>query len=203
MKAIIVGGGIGGLTTALMLRARGIDCELFEQSDSIRELGVGINTLPHAIRELAGLGLLDPDLALVQLHDLGAFGEGLAVAGRAGLVGCDHLGIGDDDLEHLVRAGGRDHRPILVALEIGEGDSPWRHQGIFLLRIDRDPHDRQQNGRRGGELEDLGALHGGIPFWVGLRLLLRIDLDDACERRRCPLRDRGSHANFRIGRHAA
>ena len=50
MKAIIVGGGIGGLTTALMLRARGIDCELFEQSDTIRELGVGINTLPHAIR---------------------------------------------------------------------------------------------------------------------------------------------------------
>jgi 2-polyprenyl-6-methoxyphenol hydroxylase-like FAD-dependent oxidoreductase len=58
MKAIIVGGGIGGLTTALMMRARGIDCELFEQSDTIRELGVGINTLPHAIRELAGLGLL-------------------------------------------------------------------------------------------------------------------------------------------------
>src|SRR5437588_13114817 len=59
MKAIIVGGGIGGLTTALMLRARGITCELFEQSDTIRELGVGINTLPHALRELAGLGLLD------------------------------------------------------------------------------------------------------------------------------------------------
>src|SRR3977135_2756918 len=59
MKAIIVGGGIGGLTTALMLRARGIDSELFEQSDTIRELGVGINTLPHAIRELAGLGLPD------------------------------------------------------------------------------------------------------------------------------------------------
>src|SRR3954468_4147218 len=59
MKAIIVGGGIGGLTTALMLRARRIESELFEQSDTIRELGVGINTLPHAIRELAGLGLLE------------------------------------------------------------------------------------------------------------------------------------------------
>ena len=58
MKAIIVGGGIGGLTTALMLHARGIDCELFEQADSVRELGVGINTLPHAIKELAELGLL-------------------------------------------------------------------------------------------------------------------------------------------------
>jgi 5-methylphenazine-1-carboxylate 1-monooxygenase len=59
MKASSVGGGVGGLTAALMLRARGIDCELFEQAEAIRELGVGINTLPHAIRELAGIGLLD------------------------------------------------------------------------------------------------------------------------------------------------
>jgi 2-polyprenyl-6-methoxyphenol hydroxylase-like FAD-dependent oxidoreductase len=58
MKVIIAGGGIGGLTTALMLQARGIGCEVFEQSSEVRELGVGINTLPHAIKELAGLGLL-------------------------------------------------------------------------------------------------------------------------------------------------
>ena len=58
MKVIVVGGGIGGLTTALMLHARGIDCAVYEQSDVIRELGVGINTLPHAIKELAELGLL-------------------------------------------------------------------------------------------------------------------------------------------------
>lgn len=58
MKAIIVGGGIGGLTTALMLHARGIDAEVYEQADGIRELGVGINTLPHAIKELKQLGLL-------------------------------------------------------------------------------------------------------------------------------------------------
>jgi 5-methylphenazine-1-carboxylate 1-monooxygenase len=59
MKAIIVGGGIGGLTAALMLHARGIDCEIYEQGEQIRELGVGINTLPHAIKELAELGLLE------------------------------------------------------------------------------------------------------------------------------------------------
>jgi 2-polyprenyl-6-methoxyphenol hydroxylase-like FAD-dependent oxidoreductase len=59
MKCIVIGGGIGGLTTALMLHARGIDCELYEQSETIRELGVGINTLPHAIKELAELGLLE------------------------------------------------------------------------------------------------------------------------------------------------
>ena len=71
MKAIIVGGGIGGLTTALMLRSRGISCELYEQSEMIRELGVGINTLPHAIRELAGLGLLDKlDEVAIRTYEL-------------------------------------------------------------------------------------------------------------------------------------
>jgi 2-polyprenyl-6-methoxyphenol hydroxylase-like FAD-dependent oxidoreductase len=59
VKAIVAWGGIGGLTTALMLHARGIDCEVYEQAEAVRELGVGINTLPHSIRELAGLGLLD------------------------------------------------------------------------------------------------------------------------------------------------
>jgi 2-polyprenyl-6-methoxyphenol hydroxylase-like FAD-dependent oxidoreductase/mannose-6-phosphate isomerase-like protein (cupin superfamily) len=56
---IVVGGGIGGLTTALALHRRGLECRVFEQSPTIRELGVGINTLPHAIGELQTLGLLE------------------------------------------------------------------------------------------------------------------------------------------------
>jgi 2-polyprenyl-6-methoxyphenol hydroxylase-like FAD-dependent oxidoreductase len=58
MRVIIVGGGIGGLTLALMLHERRIACEVYEASQRIRELGVGINVLPHAIAELATLGLL-------------------------------------------------------------------------------------------------------------------------------------------------
>src|SRR5215469_11838617 len=58
MHVLIVGGGIGGLATALSLHAVGIDCTVFEQVRDPRELGVGINTLPHAIKELAALGLL-------------------------------------------------------------------------------------------------------------------------------------------------
>ena len=58
MKVIIAGGGIGGLTTALMLHARNIDVQVYETAATIREAGVGINILPHAIRELESLGLL-------------------------------------------------------------------------------------------------------------------------------------------------
>jgi 2-polyprenyl-6-methoxyphenol hydroxylase-like FAD-dependent oxidoreductase len=39
MKVIIVGGGIGGLATALMCHARGIDCEVYEQAEQIRAEG--------------------------------------------------------------------------------------------------------------------------------------------------------------------
>ncbi|MDA3889997.1 MAG: flavin-dependent oxidoreductase [Allgaiera sp.] len=58
MNVLIAGGGIGGLTTALMLHARGIRARVIEQSPELREVGVGINTLPHSIAELAELGLL-------------------------------------------------------------------------------------------------------------------------------------------------
>lgn len=71
MKAIVVGGGIGGLATALSLHAEGIEVEVYEQSRTIRELGVGINTLPHAIKELAALGLLEAlDRVGIRTHEL-------------------------------------------------------------------------------------------------------------------------------------
>ena len=70
-SVLIVGGGIGGLATALSLHAAGIECEVFEQSTSIRELGVGINMLPHATKELADLGLLDAlDRVAIRTHEL-------------------------------------------------------------------------------------------------------------------------------------
>ncbi len=58
MKVLIAGAGIGGLSLALMLQRRGIAAQIYEQASEVRELGVGINTLPIAIGELAELGLL-------------------------------------------------------------------------------------------------------------------------------------------------
>ena len=59
MRVLIAGGGIGGLAAALSLHAAGIEVEVFEQTPEIKPLGVGINVLPHAMRELTELGLQD------------------------------------------------------------------------------------------------------------------------------------------------
>lgn len=56
---LIVGGGVGGLALALSLHQAGISCRVFEAVPSILPLGVGINLLPHAMRELSELGLQD------------------------------------------------------------------------------------------------------------------------------------------------
>lgn len=58
-RVIVIGGGIGGLTAALYLRKHGIDCEVFERSGSINELGVGINLMPQAVATWSEIGLLD------------------------------------------------------------------------------------------------------------------------------------------------
>lgn len=48
------------MALALSLFDAGIcDVEIFESATALKELGAGINLLPHAVRELAELGLLD------------------------------------------------------------------------------------------------------------------------------------------------
>jgi len=69
MKVAINGGGIVGLALALGLHERGIDCELFESVAQVREIGVGITLLPHAMRELAALGV-QPQLEALGIENL-------------------------------------------------------------------------------------------------------------------------------------
>ncbi|MBX3610017.1 MAG: flavin-dependent oxidoreductase [Hydrogenophaga sp.] len=64
MKIAVVGGGIAGLAFALALHKRGLTCDVFEAAPEVKELGVGITLLPHAMRELDALGLTDSLLAL-------------------------------------------------------------------------------------------------------------------------------------------
>jgi 2-polyprenyl-6-methoxyphenol hydroxylase-like FAD-dependent oxidoreductase len=60
---VIVGAGIGGLALALGLHQRGIASRIYEVVPELKELGVGITILPHAMRELSALGVQDKIVA--------------------------------------------------------------------------------------------------------------------------------------------
>ena len=76
MTVLIAGGGVGGLTLALSLQQIGIDCRVFESVAELKPLGVGINVLPHAVRELIELGLLDKlDASGVRTKELSFFSK--------------------------------------------------------------------------------------------------------------------------------
>src|SRR2546429_4826493 len=57
MRVIVAGAGIGGLSAALSLHAAGIGAIVIDSAATLRPLGVGINLMPHAVRELTELGL--------------------------------------------------------------------------------------------------------------------------------------------------
>jgi 2-polyprenyl-6-methoxyphenol hydroxylase-like FAD-dependent oxidoreductase len=57
-EVMVLGAGIGGLTLALSLHQAGIACRVYEAVPELKPLGVGINLLPHATRELSELDLL-------------------------------------------------------------------------------------------------------------------------------------------------
>jgi salicylate hydroxylase len=62
---VIVGGGIGGLAAALALIRRGIDVDIYEQAQELRELGAGVQISANGTRVLHALGLKEA-LARVQ-----------------------------------------------------------------------------------------------------------------------------------------
>ena len=68
---IIVGAGIGGLTLALGLLRKGIDVQIVEVADTIKEVGAGISVPPNALKILWRLGLKDELDRLISVPTVG------------------------------------------------------------------------------------------------------------------------------------
>ncbi len=59
VRIAIVGGGIGGLTTALALKEFGFEAEVYEQAPVLLDVGAAIAVWPNALRVLERLGLAE------------------------------------------------------------------------------------------------------------------------------------------------
>ena len=56
---LVIGGGIGGLTAAIALRAKGFAVTVIERDPDWSVYGVGIIQQSNVVREMSRLGLLD------------------------------------------------------------------------------------------------------------------------------------------------
>ena len=64
-RIAVAGAGIGGLTTALALLAKGMEVEVFEQASQLAEVGAGLQISPNGVKVLQSLGLTESLLACV------------------------------------------------------------------------------------------------------------------------------------------
>lgn len=121
MKALIAGGGIGGLTAALCLAVRGIEVEVFERAESFREIGAGIQISPNASRVLHALGLEAALRALAFLPLATQFRDwasGEVISERPlgpqafQRYGAPYYHLHRGDLIHILERAARDHARI-------------------------------------------------------------------------------------------
>ncbi len=66
-RAVVVGGGIGGLTAAVALHRAGWQVRVFERAESLEPVGAGISLWPNAVKALGALGLGAPLAGLVTI----------------------------------------------------------------------------------------------------------------------------------------
>ena len=156
-EVIIVGAGIGGLTLGLALHAAGIPCRIFESAAEIRAVGVGINLLPHATKELAALGL-EQALAKVAIATTDAtffnrFGQLIYQEPLGRAAGYEHpqFSIHRGDLQTV----------LLDAFVARAGARPAAHQpALHRCRAGRDRRHRDVLRRPGGA--DRSAVRGRV-----------------------------------------
>ncbi len=136
MKVVVSGGGIGGLTLALSLHQRLDDAQVhvYEAAPEFRALGLGINLMPHAIRVLAELGLLE------RLSELAVEAKEFAFYSSKGQhIYSEPTGIlSGHAYPHLSIHRGDLHRVLVDAVveRIGAGHFHTDHRLVDLAQID-------------------------------------------------------------------
>ncbi len=129
MEAVIIGGGIGGLATALALSQRGWKVEVLERSAEFAEAGAGLSLWPNALRALDALGIGEP----VRQHAL--------LEGQAGIrdaTGRWLAHTGTAELERRYGPMAMIHRADLLAALHAAVPAGALRRGVTVTRVRRD-----------------------------------------------------------------
>jgi 2-polyprenyl-6-methoxyphenol hydroxylase-like FAD-dependent oxidoreductase len=148
LRALVIGGGIGGLAAAVALRRAGHEVTVFEQAPEFREVGAGLGVSANALKALDALGLREHASAR------GAMARRLLLRASSGLVlsdfrleaGQESLGIhraallailaaaaGEETVELGMRCTGVAQDPFGVTATFADGSSA---RGDFLIGAD-------------------------------------------------------------------
>lgn len=164
-RALVVGGGIGGLAAATALARRGVEVEAVERRPELAVPGVGLGQPANALRALRALGVLEEvraaGFAFSRLHVYGPDGE---------LVVDHRFRLGDGaEVPAFVALPRRDLHAILLAAARAAGVRV--RMGTAPRRL-RDGEDGVEVGFEGGEAEgreeryDLVAGFDGYRSWT-------------------------------------
>ena len=157
LKIAIVGAGIGGLTLALALREHGIDAQLYEQTEVLREVGAAVALSANATRFYERMGLraafdaVCADIPKLVYRD----GRSGAVIGHhrgdpdyRRQFGGAYWGVHRADLQARCVEGGRPRRhPSRPSADRSRAASRSRH-AVVRQRCARRRRSRDRCGRR-------------------------------------------------------
>ncbi len=174
-KILVVGGGIGGLATALACGARGLGVQLIEKKPVFSEVGAGVQLSPNVVRLLEGWGLgpgLDavacfPPLLQVRSAQSAAVLGQLALGARAmQRYGARYATIARADL----------HQLLLSAVEV-QGTAQLMLKNA-MQHVSQDTNAVQVNTSDGHQRRS-NVLIGADGLWSSVRDFVRADAQPA------------------------
>ncbi|MFC5290105.1 FAD-dependent monooxygenase [Actinokineospora guangxiensis] len=182
-KAVVIGGGIGGLAAACGLRAAGWEPVVYERSPELREVGAGLSVAPNAARALDWLGLGESLRAAAQPQGIGVksrsgrwmvrlretdlvgrYGAPMYAMHRAELHGLLVEAVGSDGVRCGHRAVGIDNHPDGATVRFETASGPTEVAADLVIAADG-VHSRTRSALFP---DHGGATYAGYVCWRGI-----------------------------------